>query len=70
MMISLVSIMVVKLSNTETMIFIFLFQKPPTVQGLLMAIESKYKINARNIRYLYRCNLDNITAKIDDEMLR
>ena len=43
---------------------------PPTVTGLISAIENKYKINATNIRYLYRKNKDGIVAKIDDDMLR
>lgn len=43
---------------------------PPTVTGLITAIENKYKINACNIRYLYRKNRDGIIAKIDDDMLR
>ena len=42
---------------------------PPTVTGLITAIENKYKINACNIRYLYRKNKDGIIAKIDDDML-
>jgi hypothetical protein len=62
-------IMIYVRQDTETT-YTALHLKPPTVQGLLTAIESKYKINARNIRFLYRCNSDNITAKIDDEMLR
>ena len=32
--------------------------------------ENKYKINATNIRYIYRKNRDGIVAKIDDDMLR
>ena len=43
---------------------------PPTVAGLIASIENKYKINAANIRYIYRKNRDNIVAKIDDDMLR
>jgi len=43
---------------------------PPTVPGLISSIENKYKINASNIRYLYRKNKDGIIAKIDDDMLR
>jgi len=43
---------------------------PPTVSGLINSIENKYKINASNIRYLYRKNKDGIIAKIDDDMLR
>jgi len=43
---------------------------PPTVPGLISSIENKYKINATNIRYLYRKNKDGIIAKIDDDMLR
>ncbi|XP_020279945.1 uncharacterized protein LOC109852831 [Pseudomyrmex gracilis] len=43
---------------------------PPTVQGLLNAIESKYKIASSSINNLYRKNTKGITAKIDDEMIR
>jgi transcription factor CP2-like protein len=43
---------------------------PPTVHGLISAIENKYKINASNIRFLYRKNNSGIVAKIDDDMLR
>ena len=43
---------------------------PPTVHGLITSIENKYKINASNIRFLYRKNKDGIVAKIDDDMLR
>jgi len=43
---------------------------PPTVPGLISSIENKYKINASNIRFLYRKNRDGIIAKIDDDMLR
>ena len=43
---------------------------PPTVHGLITAIENKYKINASNIRFLYRKNKEGTVAKIDDDMLR
>ncbi|XP_011872603.1 PREDICTED: protein grainyhead [Vollenhovia emeryi] len=43
---------------------------PPTVQGLLNAIESKYKIASSSINNLYRKNTKGITAKIDDDMMR
>ncbi|XP_053619767.1 protein grainyhead isoform X2 [Plodia interpunctella] len=42
---------------------------PPTTQGLLNAIENKYKISSSAINNLYRKNKKGITAKIDDEML-
>ncbi|XP_041975907.1 protein grainyhead isoform X3 [Aricia agestis] len=42
---------------------------PPTTQGLLHAIETKYKISSSAINNLYRKNKKGITAKIDDEML-
>ncbi|KAG7310693.1 hypothetical protein JYU34_003498, partial [Plutella xylostella] len=42
---------------------------PPTTQGLLHAIENKYKISSSAINNLYRKNKKGITAKIDDEML-
>jgi len=43
---------------------------PPSVTGLIHAIESKYKINASNIRFLYRKNKDGTPVKIDDDMLK
>ncbi|XP_046435585.1 protein grainyhead isoform X1 [Neodiprion fabricii] len=43
---------------------------PPSVQGLLNAIESKYKIASSSINNLYRKNTKGITAKIDDDMVR
>ncbi|KOX77113.1 Protein grainyhead [Melipona quadrifasciata] len=43
---------------------------PPTIQGLLNAIESKYKIASSSINNLYRKNTKGITAKIDDDMIR
>ncbi|XP_024935913.1 uncharacterized protein LOC107263230 isoform X2 [Cephus cinctus] len=43
---------------------------PPSVQGLLNAIESKYKIASSSINNLYRKNTKGITAKIDDDMIR
>ncbi|KAL1492605.1 hypothetical protein ABEB36_010842 [Hypothenemus hampei] len=42
---------------------------PPTTQGLLNAIENKYKISASSINNLYRKNKKGITAKIDDDMV-
>ncbi len=45
-------------------------QIPPSVPGLINAIESKYKISAGNIRYLYRKTKLGVIAKIDDDMLR
>ncbi|XP_073957705.1 grainy head isoform X4 [Choristoneura fumiferana] len=42
---------------------------PPTTQGLLHAIENKYKISSTAINNLYRKNKKGITAKIDDEMI-
>lgn len=43
---------------------------PPSVPGLIRAIESKYKINARNIRYLYRKNKQGALVKLDDDMIK
>jgi len=43
---------------------------PPSVPGLIAALESKYKISASNIRYLYRKTRLGVNAKIDDDMLR
>ncbi|CAB4057633.1 TFCP2 [Lepeophtheirus salmonis] len=43
---------------------------PPTVTGLIRAVETKYKINANNIRFLYRKSKGGILAKIDDDMLK
>ena len=45
-------------------------QVPPSVPGLIAALESKYKISASNIRYLYRKTKLGVLAKIDDDMLR
>ena len=45
-------------------------QVPPSVPGLIAALESKYKISASNIRYLYRKTRLGVNAKIDDDMLR
>ncbi|XP_045482886.1 protein grainyhead isoform X3 [Harmonia axyridis] len=42
---------------------------PPTTQGLLNAIENKYKISASSINNLYRKNKKGIIAKIDDDMV-
>ena len=46
------------------------FQVPPSVPGLIRAIESKYKINARNIRYLYKKNKEGALVKLDDDMIK
>ncbi|XP_052123726.1 protein grainyhead-like isoform X1 [Frankliniella occidentalis] len=43
---------------------------PPTAQGLLNAIENKYKISPSSISNLYRKNKKGITVKIDDEMVK
>ncbi|XP_021919212.1 protein grainyhead isoform X4 [Zootermopsis nevadensis] len=43
---------------------------PPTTQGLLNAIENKYKISTSSISNLYRKNKKGIIAKIDDDMLK
>lgn len=43
---------------------------PPSTQGLLNAIENKYKISPSSISNLYRKNKKGITVKIDDEMLK
>jgi transcription factor CP2-like protein len=40
------------------------------VPGLIRAIESKYKINARNIRYLYKKNKEGALVKLDDDMIK
>ena len=64
--------------NTEYFFHLYIFQDvytplhlvPPTVHGLINAIENKYKISATNIRFLYRKNKDGIVAKVDDDMLR
>ncbi|CAH0562063.1 unnamed protein product [Brassicogethes aeneus] len=42
---------------------------PPSTQGLLNAIENKYKISASSINNLFRKNKKGITAKIDDDMV-
>ncbi|GLH11960.1 Protein grainyhead [Gryllus bimaculatus] len=43
---------------------------PPSTQGLLNAIENKYKISTSSISNLYRKNKKGITAKIDNDMLK
>ncbi|XP_068083486.1 protein grainyhead [Anabrus simplex] len=43
---------------------------PPTTQGLLNAIENKYKISTSSISNLYRKNKEGIIAKIDNDMLK
>jgi len=49
--------------------FTALHLKPPTIQGLITALESKYKINGRSIRHLHRVNKFSHKVKIDDEMI-
>ena len=49
--------------------FTALHLKPPTIQGLISALESKYKINGRSIRHLHRVNRFQHKVKIDDEMI-
>jgi len=49
--------------------FTALHVKPPTAQGLIGAIESKYKINGNNIRYLFKQNREGHKVKIDDDMI-
>ncbi|XP_076285586.1 protein grainyhead-like isoform X2 [Lasioglossum baleicum] len=43
---------------------------PPTVQGLLNAITSKYEIASSSINNLYRKTTKGIKAEIDDDMIR
>lgn len=43
---------------------------PPSTQGLLNAIENKYKISPSSISNLYRKNKKGIMVKIDDEMVK
>ena len=43
--------------------------KPPTAQGLIGAIESKYKISGNSIRFLYKQNREGHKVKIDDDMI-
>ncbi|XP_070496372.1 protein grainyhead isoform X4 [Chironomus tepperi] len=42
---------------------------PPTTNGLISAIENKYKISPSSINNIYRKNKKGITAKIDDDMI-
>jgi transcription factor CP2-like protein len=49
--------------------FTALHLKPPTIQGLILALESKYKINGRSIRHLHRMNRLGHKVKIDDDMI-
>ena len=49
--------------------FTALHVKPPTAQGLIGAIESKYKISGNSIRFLFKQNRDGNKVKIDDDMI-
>jgi len=49
--------------------FTALHVKPPTAQGLIGAIESKYKISGNSIRFLFKQNREGHKVKIDDDMI-
>ena len=49
--------------------FTALHVKPPTAQGLIGAIESKYKISGNSIRFLFKQNREGNKVKIDDDMI-
>jgi len=49
--------------------FTALHVKPPTAQGLIGAIESKYKISGNSIRFLFKQNREGLKVKIDDDMI-
>ena len=56
----------IKVSNC---IVTALHVKPPTAQGLIGAIESKYKISGNSIRFLFKQNREGHKVKIDDDMI-
>jgi len=43
---------------------------PPTVQGLIRAISSKYQIDSVDIRFAFRETARGVVVKIDDDMIR
>jgi len=43
---------------------------PPTLVGLAMAIQNKYKLEAKNIRHIYKRCLKGITVQMDDDMVK
>ena len=53
----------------------FRLQNPPSVTGLICALESKYRIDAKTVRHLYLKSIrggghNEIRVKIDDDMLK
>ena len=53
----------------------FCLQNPPSVTGLICALESKYRIDAKTVRHLYLKSIrggghNEIRVKIDDDMLK
>ena len=52
-----------------SIVFTALHVKPPTAQGLIGAIESKYKISGNSIRFLFKQNREGHKVKIDDDMI-
>ena len=52
-----------------SIVFAALHVKPPTAQGLIGAIESKYKISGNSIRFLFKQNREGHKVKIDDDMI-
>ncbi|KAJ6218222.1 hypothetical protein RDWZM_009379 [Blomia tropicalis] len=43
---------------------------PPTLVGLALAIENKYKLEAKNIRNIYKRCKKGITVQMDDDMVK
>lgn len=43
---------------------------PPSLLGLAMAIQNKYKLEAKNIRHIYKRCRKGITVQMDDDMVK
>lgn len=43
---------------------------PPTVQGLIRAVSSKYEIDSVDIRFVFRQTSKGILVKVDDDMIK
>ncbi|XP_017488916.1 PREDICTED: protein grainyhead-like, partial [Rhagoletis zephyria] len=43
---------------------------PPTLVGLALAIENKYKLEAKNIRNIYKRCKKGVTVQMDDDMVK
>ena len=43
---------------------------PPTLVGLALSIQNKYKLDAKQIRHIYKRNVKGITVQMDDDMIK